>query len=170
MNHRNGQWRERSSALPVVRPSAGLARPGKPPLACRNRRSLIVWNDGSMARRVKICSLHARCPHCQAVARLCPARRRGRLRQPVGNRQKGYIITLSLNVNMWLEHCGLAVRCTTPGQADGCSIPWRSSFVRFADPAALIQFQVFPPVLQETRVRFPRLIQGIGSNNVIIFV
>ena len=105
-------------------------------------------------------------PNCQAPARLRAARRwLSGLERP-----EGYIYTCILLANMWTEHCGLVVRCTAPGQADGCSIPWRSNFVSFADPAALVQFQVFPPALREARVRFPRLLRGIGSNNVIIFV
>ena len=59
---------------------------------------------------------------------------------------------------MWTEHRGLVVRRTAPGDADECSIPPGSSFVSFADPAALVQFQVFPPALREARVRFPRLL------------
>ena len=106
----------------------------------------------------------------KAAPASAPGPEAGRRRRPVGNRQTGYIITLSIQQNKWLEHGGLAVRDTAPGQADGCSSPWRSNFVSFADPAALVQFQVFPPALREARVRFPRLLRGIGSNNVIIFV
>ena len=156
---------------------AGICRPGpaegEPPLAGHNRRSLIVWNDCSMARRVKIGSLHARCQgaHTAGLLQGCaPGPEAGRRRLPVGNRPTGYKITLSMQLNKWLEHDGLAVRCTALGDADRCSIPWRSNFVSFADPAALVQFQVFPPALREARVRFPRLLRGIGSKNVIRFI
>ena len=73
------EWRE-NSALPVALGRPGPAE-GKPPPAGHKRRSLIAWNDCTMARRVKIGSLHARCPHRRAVGRLRrparPARRRG---------------------------------------------------------------------------------------------
>ena len=88
---------------------------GEPPLAGHNSRSLIVCNDCTvtMARRVKIGSLHARCPHCRAVARLrrpAPGPEAGRRRRPVGNRRTGYKITMSIQIIKWLEHGGLAVR------------------------------------------------------------
>ena len=107
---------------------------------------------------------------CKAAPASAPGPEAERRRRPVGNRPTGYKITLSIQLNKWLEHDGLAVRCSAPGDADGCSNPWRSGFVNFADPAALVRFQVFPPALREARVRFPRLLRGIGSNNVIIFV
>ena len=60
---------------------------------------------------------------CKAAPASAPGPEAERRRRPVGNRPTGYKITLSIQLNKWLEHDGLAVRCSAPGDADGCSIP-----------------------------------------------
>ena len=49
----NGRERRENSALPVALGRPGPAE-GKPPPAGHKRRSLIAWNDCTLARRVKI--------------------------------------------------------------------------------------------------------------------